>query len=39
MVATQADVPLKQTSQLGLTKDIAIGAGGFGFNLWAGTGR
>ena len=25
----------EQTSVLGLTKDIAIGAGGFGFNFWA----
>ena len=30
---------LIKPASLGLTKDIAIGAGGFGFNFWAGTGR
>ena len=46
MVAAHADVLLvmsflgvNQTSQLGLTIDIATGAGGFRLNFWAGTGR
>ena len=48
MVATQADISLAM-SRINLSysnrsvgvvvKDIAIGAAGFGFDFWSGTGR